>query len=378
MKKRLLIHAPLLTTPGGKQTYYSAVRKHFKSETHFFFYGPKGKKESMFGVIKRLLIDYYRFYQLAKGDDINIVLLNPSLNPKSFYRDSIFALIAALTKSKLIVFWRGWDWDFEKKTVSKIRYLFNFSFGRADAMIVLANEFKDRLIAYGFKGVIYCETTTVDDSILEFATNDQAEIALGSSRELQLLFLARIERNKGIYETLASFQRLVSKDSNLKLTIAGTGKALEESKKYVMDHQIPNVSFTGWISGRQKAKILNESDIYVFPSYHGEGMPNSVLESMASGLAVVTTDVGGIKDFFQPGMMGAFVSAQDTDDLTRKLTEIINNRQRLREIADFNRNYAREHFAPAKVADRLERIFLNTLAGEPTKKEVLFRVSTDQ
>jgi len=356
MKKKILIHAPNLSTPGGKQTYYTAVRGYFKSDVSFFFYGAQGKKEGKWRTINRMYSDYAKFYRLLKKEKYDLVLLNPSLNPKSFFRDSIFAWICWLTRSTMVVFWRGWNWDFERKVVKRILPFFKMTFGKADAMIILAKEFWEQLRAYGYNKQLYLETTTVDDAILNFVKRAEPTVN-GQEEEIAILFLARVEKNKGVYEAIDSLQRLSKKYSNLVLNIAGTGGALEEAKQYVADRGIQKVNFVGWISGKEKAKLLHQSKIYVLASYHGEGMPNSLLEAMASGLSIVTTDVGGIKDFFEPEKMGYYVRPKNTDDLENKLDKLLSKPEHMKRIAKYNAAYAREHFAPVHVAKRLENIY---------------------
>ncbi|MCO6486793.1 MAG: glycosyltransferase family 4 protein [Phaeodactylibacter sp.] len=364
MKRKVLIHAPNLSTPGGKQTYYTAVRPHFRDEVSFFFYGAQGKKESKWSTVARMIRDYRQFYGQLKREEYDLVLLNPSLNPKSFFRDSIFALLCYWAGTKFVVFWRGWNWDFEKKVVGRILPFFRRTFGRADAMISLAREFEDRLREYGFDKPTYLETTVVDNFIHNFDANaSNARPTRPEGAETVMLFLARVEKVKGVYETIDSFQRVQSKYPNTVLNIAGVGGELEPAKQYVADKGIRNVNFLGWISGEQKARALYDADIYLLASYHGEGMPNSLLEAMASGLSVITTDVGGIKDFFQPEKMGLYVRQADTDDLERQMDRLLSDPGFLKKTGAYNATYAREHFTPELVSARLSRIFENTISG---------------
>lgn len=368
MKRKVLIHAPNLSTPGGKQTYYTAVRPHFQDDVSFFFYGAQGKKESKLRTLARLIYDYRRFYRRLKKEDFDMVLLNPSLNPKSFFRDSIFALLCYWAGTKFVVFWRGWNWDFEKKVAGRILPFFRRTFGRADAMISLAKEFEDKLREYGYQKPAYLETTVVDNYIHNFdAAASSARPTRPEGVETVMLFLARVEKVKGIYESIDSFQRLQARYPNTMLNIAGVGGELEAAKQYVAEKGIRNVNFLGWISGEPKARALYDADIYLFPSYHGEGMPNSLLEAMACGLSVITTDVGGIKDFFQPGKMGLYVRAADTDDLEKQMDTLLSNPDFLQKTGAYNAIYAREHFTPELVSGRLEQIFRNTISGNEVK-----------
>lgn len=168
MKNKILIHSPNLATPGGKQNYYSALQDKFKNEIDFFFYGAQGKKESKVKTITRMFSDYWKFYRNLRKNNYDLVHLNPSLNFKSFFRDCLFALLCTISKTKTIIFWRGWNWEFEEKYVQKILPFFRFTYGKATAMICLAKEFSDSLIEYGYNNPIYLETTVVDEKILEY------------------------------------------------------------------------------------------------------------------------------------------------------------------------------------------------------------------
>ena len=119
MRKKILLHAPHLSTPGGKQTLYAALKDHFKNDVRFFIYGAQGKKESKLIFIKRMFSDYLKFYRQLRREKFDIVLLNPSLNRNSFFRDAIFAFLCRLSGTRMSVFWHGWNWGFEEKTVRK-------------------------------------------------------------------------------------------------------------------------------------------------------------------------------------------------------------------------------------------------------------------
>ncbi|MCO6477331.1 MAG: glycosyltransferase family 4 protein [Phaeodactylibacter sp.] len=372
MKRKVLIHAPNLSTPGGKQTYYAAVKDHFEDEVSFFFYGGQGKNESKLSKVRRLIHDYWLFYSRLRKERYDLVLLNPSFNLKSFFRDSVFALACYLLGVKFVAFWHGWQWEFEKKVVRRIVPFFRHTFGRATAMIVLAREFEDKIREYGFRRPVHLETTVVDDFIFDYGRDASNAVESEKAGSI-LLFLARVEKVKGIYESIDSFHRLQDKHPGLVLNVAGTGGELEAAKQYVADKGIRNVNFMGWITGEQKAQALYEANIFLLASYHGEGMPCSLLEAMACGLPVVTTNAGGIKDFFQPGKMGLFVRPADAGDLERQLDALLSDPGLMEKIQSFNANYAVDHFRPELVAGRLERIFERAVSETGRQKPVTAR-----
>ena len=364
-KNNILIHAPNLETPGGKQTYYAAVKSYFQSDISFFFYGAQGKKESKFRTLSRLFSDYRDFNKEVKSGKYDLVHLNPSLNLKSFFRDSIFAWLSRRAGVKTLVFWHGWNWDFEKKYVQKLQGFFRFFYGKTDAMMVLAKEFEAQLRAYGYQKPIHLETTVVDNTIFNLVEEKSIEYLPKKNESLVLLFLARLERVKGIYEAIDSFRKLKKKHPNIILNVAGTGGALDEAKAYVAAEQIEGINFLGWITGEQKAQAFLDAHIYILASYHGEGMPISLLEAMSTGKSVVTTDVGGIKDFFQDSKMGYFVKAKDTQDLEHQLDRLISNPALLKEFGQYNRAYAERRFTPQQVTPRIEEIYFQTINSKP-------------
>ncbi|MGI9551754.1 MAG: glycosyltransferase family 4 protein, partial [Aurantibacter sp.] len=288
-----------------------------------------------------------------KKGNYDVVHINTSFNPKSYFRDSIFTLISKMLNYKTIVYWHGWKWGFEKKYAGKIVPYFHFTFGKADAMICLANEFADQLKKYRYSRPIYLETTVVEDQIMQ---HDEIESSVSNYEIKNILFLSRVEKAKGIYETLDSFNTLINKYPNIKLNIAGTGNELERVKDYVNRQGIREVNFLGWVDDEDKLKVLGEADIFVLASY-SEGMPISVLEAMAMGLPVVTTNVGGVKDFFEDGQMGYKVEIGDSGDLKEKLEKLLSNDDLCKRMGNFNKHYALNHFSSKSICERLERIY---------------------
>jgi glycosyltransferase involved in cell wall biosynthesis len=348
--RKILIHLP--NNPGGKVNYFTAIKDHFANEVSFFLCGKQGRKESKLDVLKRMLRDFWEYYQLLRKGKFDVLITNPTLDAKSFFRDSIFTLIGCLLGVKTIVFWHGWRWDFEQKLVRKIKPYFRWTYGKADAMIFLAREFSARARSYGYRKPVYLETTVVEDNILA-CSNGQ-----GNSREekgFTILFLSRVEIAKGIYELLDSFQQLQKRYPDLILKIAGDGKELANAREYAAAKTMANVHFLGWVSGAQKVQIFREADLFVLPSY-SEGMPISLLEAMASGLPVITTNVGGIKDFFAAGKMGFFIHPKDAGSIEQQIERLLSEPALIREIGAYNAAYAQERFTAKQVNSRVEAI----------------------
>ena len=178
-----------------------------------------------------------------------------------------------------------------------------------------------------------------------------------------ILFLARVEAPKGIYEAIESFKIIQKNNPNLnvKLNIAGSGKELDNVKKYVQTNNLTNVIFLGHVDGDNKKNALLDADIYLFPSYHGEGMPNSVLEAMAFGLPIVTRNVGAITDIIINGENGFYTASKDPNVFAKFIQQLIDDPELCLKILRKNHLESLKKYTASKVKERLEKIYLDTI-----------------
>jgi glycosyltransferase involved in cell wall biosynthesis len=174
------------------------------------------------------------------------------------------------------------------------------------------------------------------------------------------LYLARIEKEKGIFTTLDIFDRVRKVLPKVELVVAGDGSALNEAIEYVKEKNIPNVNFTGYLRGEQIQEVFRNATIYIFPTNYGEGMPNSVLEAMAFGLPVLTSPIGGIKDFFQDGVMGFLINPTDINTYVEKIIWLLTDDRQMSQISIYNYEFAKAHFYASEVCKKLEIEFENT------------------
>ena len=104
--------------------------------------------------------------------------------------------------------------------------------------------------------------------------------------QIKVLFLARLERAKGVFETVQAVKFLIDKKLPVSLTIAGDGKIRPELEEYARSLNLSpqQVSFAGDIRGEDKIRAFAEHHIYCLPTTFREGLPTSVLEAIAFGM----------------------------------------------------------------------------------------------
>ena len=134
-----------------------------------------------------------------------------------------------------------------------------------------------------------------------------------------------INREKRLPVTLRAFSTFLKQHPNATLTIAGEGPLLPDLQKFVRELGVTDrVSFTGFVSQEQLREIYYRSHIFLHPSQTGrdgnqEGIPNSMLEAMATGLPVFATEHGGIPEAIENGVNGVLVPERDDEALARAL-----------------------------------------------------------
>ena len=199
----------------------------------------------------------------------------------------------------------------------------------------------------------------------EFPFRDRA---IPENGEWQFVQAGRLIEKKGLPVTLRAFSTFLKQHPNATLTIAGEGPLLSELQKFARDSGIADrVSFTGFVSQEQLREIYYRSHVFVHPSQTGrdgnqEGVPNSMLEAMATGLPVFATEHGGIPEAIENGVSGVLVPEQDDEALARALLNAAQNPDLLSRIARTGAEAVRKTILVAARAQRLEDIYLRMIA----------------
>jgi len=301
------------------------------------------------------------FERILNKVQIDLIHLNPSIAPTAILRDTVFARKAYKAGIPFVVFFHGWNKEYATKLeeTGNIKRLLR-AISKAERIFVLALEFKRKLIEWGIEDKrIIIETTMVEDTLLEnFNISEKLEEAK-SSHKIDILFLSRIIKEKGIYEATDAIHILRQRGLNVNYVIAGDGPEGCAIKNYVKLNDI-KTKFTGFVSGKHKKDVFRDADIYIFPSYT-EGMPISVIEAMAFGLPVITRPVGGLKDFFEDGKMGYITDSLDPKVYADILEKLILNPELRKQIGRYNHKYAMDHFLSSQVTQRMETNYLDIL-----------------
>lgn len=147
----------------------------------------------------------------------------------------------------------------------------------------------------------------------------------GAKENPVVLFMGRVGERKGIFDLVEAWPAIVEACPSARLRVGGDGD-LERLRRQIATLGVQDsVEVLGWISGDARLEAYADADVYCLPSY-AEGLPISVLEAMASGLAVVSTTVDGIPDAVVEAETGFLLEPADgpgtADRLIRLLQDV--------------------------------------------------------
>jgi glycosyltransferase involved in cell wall biosynthesis len=347
---------------GGIVNFQLDLEKYYEYSQNEYFYFRTGKvRNSRFlsnSLIRwfDLALSYliFPFYLMIINPDL--IEINTTLIRKSYYRDKMYFNIFnfLFSKRKTLLFIHGWNESFYDSIISMEKNKAVNYFNSYNSIIVLANSFSNRLKSIGVDQTqISVITTGIDLATFEKRKRIVSKID-------SILFLSRMEEEKGIVDFINAIPLILNYDKNIIFNVAGDGSFLSEAKNHEISKTYSeNINFHGYIKGEEKIKLLKSSTVYVFPSYHGEGCPVSVLEAMASELPIIYTNVGAMKELLLDGINGICIHPRDPKAIAKSVIDLITNRLVMKKIGEANKKMSKEKFDLRKIFSRIEDIYHN-------------------
>ncbi|MGV3532343.1 MAG: glycosyltransferase family 4 protein [Chthoniobacteraceae bacterium] len=175
-----------------------------------------------------------------------------------------------------------------------------------------------------------------------------------------LVFLGRFNPQKNaplLIEALSSIR-----DLDWRLTMIGDGPDMPAVKDRVAAASLQErVALAGWKSAADVHEILRQADILCMPS-SAEGMPVAAIEALKHGLALITTDIPGLRDVVAPGRNGLQSSTVDAAAYADVLRSALSDPSRLLAMRRASWEKAREFALPA-IIDRYEQVLQTAAAS---------------
>ena len=178
------------------------------------------------------------------------------------------------------------------------------------------------------------------------ALRRESRAALGIPDDAPVLLMAAvINRQKGIHLGVGAFRRLAASRPRLHLVVAGDGPERRRLEAIARAGEVgARVRFLGTVPDAAMARYHAAADVLLYPTSRAEGVPRTILEAMASGVAVVATDRGGVRTAVRDGETGVLLSRPSIRLLQEAVAGLLDHPVRRRALGDRASAVAREQF----------------------------------
>ncbi|KNH17536.1 glycogen synthase [Priestia megaterium] len=221
----------------------------------------------------------------------------------------------------------------------------------ASHIIVLSDSFREPLIRLGAKNK---NITTVITGI-DYPVNRGQEKET-NSRKLVITCVARLGPRKGHNHLFEALTHLKKYTSNVEVLIVGDGQMrgkLEKQKKAL------NLSMVKFLGSRDDVpSILNKTDIFVLPTIN-DSLPLSIIEAMHSGIAVISTNCGGIPELIKHNKTGIIVEPGSPEQLAHALKFLINHKEARDKMGTNAKVYAKNHLTIDSMIGKIKHLYTN-------------------
>ena len=299
------------------------------------------------------------------GTNADVIYITPAQSANSYLKYIPFMWAARVRKIPYVIHIHGGYFrKMYNSTSGWKRRIIDKSLNGLAGAIVLGPSLR-----YMFEGLIPNEKIFVCENGVEdeiFATEEEIKDKIERWKNddtIRIVYLSNLMKAKGILDLLEAVKILKSEGKKVHLDVAGAiePEIRTEVEKYFSELK-DVVTYHGVVNGQTKKKLLLDNYIFCLPSNHplGEGQPISILEAMANGYAIVTTDHGGIKDIVS-NSYGVFVEKGNSRSTAHGIEEVFKSYEDYSYSAWMQ---AKDRFSHSSFVRRIEAVFDSVLKIE--------------
>lgn len=316
-------------------------KKHTVRYVESYCDGSKAEK------LVKALRGYFCFLKILFCDKPDIVHIHSSFGP-SFYRKLPFIYLCGWAHIPVVNHIHGSEIgrfyenapEAKKKLVRKV-------YGKCSRLIVLSKEWKEKISMIVSPKQI--------DVLENYCILPKEPYDIGRNRN-QILYLGKLEKDKGSYDMVDILEKVIRTCPGARLVMAGDGEMEPVKEAFAKRNLLSFVKFTGWVRGEEKEKLLRESAVFLFPSYH-EAMPVSVIEAMGYGMGIAATAVGGIPRLIRDKENGYLEMPGDSGKMAEDVILLLQKEDLCRAFGQRARQIAGEKYSLEIHLRNLERIY---------------------
>lgn len=275
--------------------------------------------------------------------------------------------LLGLFKGKLITSFHGYDiTTFIQSHNNKLsnqlfesKNIYQKLFKIGDVFLPISERWKQQLIRLGCdERRIRVHRMGIDIKTFTFTPR-----YLSSGQSVRIITIARLVEKKGVEYGIRAIAKLIAMNQCIEYSIVGDGPLKEDLQKLIDDLNISrNVRLLGWKQQHEIVELLNSSHILLAPSVTSkdgdqEGIPVVLMEAMAMGLPVVSTQHSGIPELVEDGISGYLVPERDVDALAERLHHLVKHPALWVGMGKSGREYVEAHYNIDRLNKKLVDIY---------------------
>ena len=223
---------------------------------------------------------------------------------------------------------------------SLVSRLYAASLKRASKVIFQNPDNRDLFVSRGIASQETC--AVVDGSGVDLDTFRQAPLP---EEGAVFLLIARFLKAKGIREYAQAARTVKSRHPDARFWLVGMEDPSPDGIKLAEVETWQKEGIIEYMGEADDVRpYLADSHVYVLPSYYLEGIPRTLLEAMATGRPLLTTDTAGCRETVSPGSNGFLVAPRDADALAERMSWLLENRSVWSDMGARSRQMAEERF----------------------------------
>ena len=187
--------------------------------------------------------------------------------------------------------------------------------------------------------------------------------------KINILFVGRLEKRKGVNYLLKAYQRVKREVPNSRLIIVGPGVRLRHKyEKQVRQSRLEDVIFIGRVDYEELPRYYKTADIFCAPATGRESFGIVLLEAMAVGKPVVASDIDGYASVVTHGVEGLLVPPKNVETLAQALVTLANDEPLRRQTGENGERRAQD-YSWEHLAQRVLNYYLRILSEPPWEKQ---------
>ena len=313
--------------------------------------------QNIYGAVR----SYFQLLVRLVAERPDVVYIPISQTTIGYLRDSFYILVAKIFGKKVICHLRGGHFKRWYDSSSRLTRLYvRCCHRRVDGQIVLGENLRSL-----FECLMPAKRIFVVPNGKDYLISADPRPV---TNRMRVLYLSNFIASKGFGDLLEAAPIVLEKTQSVEFLLAG--EAVDSRTQELVDQyrkkfaHLP-VTIRNTMTGSEKQQAFAHSDIFVFPTYYPpEGHPWVIIEAMAAGLPIISTDQGAITESVIDGVNGFIVEKKNPQQIAEKILYLLENPELRHQMGRASRELYLQKFTEEKIVERLSACFNTVLSSE--------------